>query len=101
MLAKFGKFSWRDNLSYRLYTLGPLCLWQCFCICLLTYVDIRNTDQLSWAINYISATWYFHHLFDQAKETFLFVSAALSALTNERLQRVIILICNNIKITIH
>ena len=23
-------FSWRDNSSYRLYTLGPLCLWQCF-----------------------------------------------------------------------
>ena len=22
-------FSWRDNSSYRLYTLGPLCLWQC------------------------------------------------------------------------
>ena len=22
--------SWRDNSSYRLYTLGPLCLWQCF-----------------------------------------------------------------------
>ena len=35
-LAKFGTkesgilFSWRDNSSYRLYTLGPLCLWQCF-----------------------------------------------------------------------
>ena len=23
-------FSWRDNSSYRLYTLGLLCLWQCF-----------------------------------------------------------------------
>ena len=23
-------FSWRDNSSYRLYALGPLCLWQCF-----------------------------------------------------------------------
>ena len=22
-------FSWRDNLSLRCYTLGPLCLWQC------------------------------------------------------------------------
>ena len=22
-------FSWRDNSSYRLYTLGPLCFWQC------------------------------------------------------------------------
>ena len=35
-MAKFGTnasgilFSWRDNSSYRLYTLGPLCLWQCF-----------------------------------------------------------------------
>ena len=48
MLAKFGTnaggatwwsnveliqveplFGWRDNSSYRLYTLGPLCLWQC------------------------------------------------------------------------
>ena len=36
-LAKFGTNamafhfnSWRDNSSYRLYTLGPLCLWQCF-----------------------------------------------------------------------
>ena len=35
-LPKFGTnvssilFSWRDNSSYRLYTLGPLCLWQCF-----------------------------------------------------------------------
>ena len=34
--AKYGTnasgilFSWRDNPSYRLYTLGPLCLWQCF-----------------------------------------------------------------------
>ena len=37
MLAKFGTnasgilFSWRDTSSYRLYTLGPLCLWQCLC----------------------------------------------------------------------
>ena len=23
-------FSWRDNSSFRCYTLGPLCLWQCF-----------------------------------------------------------------------
>ena len=36
MLAKFVTdasgilFSWRDNSSYRLYTLGPLCPWQCF-----------------------------------------------------------------------
>ena len=36
MVAKFGTnasgatISWRDNSSYRLYTLGPLCLWQCF-----------------------------------------------------------------------
>ena len=22
--------SWRDNSSFRCYTLGPLCLWQCF-----------------------------------------------------------------------
>ena len=36
-LAKFETnasgilFSWRDNSSYRLYTImGPLCLWQCF-----------------------------------------------------------------------
>ena len=35
-MAKFGTnasgilFSWRDNSSYRLYILGPLCLWQCF-----------------------------------------------------------------------
>ena len=34
-LAKFGisasgiLFSWRDNSRFRLYTLGPLCLWQC------------------------------------------------------------------------
>ena len=35
-LAKFGTnatgilFSWRDNSSSRVNTLGPLCLWQCF-----------------------------------------------------------------------
>ena len=35
MLAKFVTnasgilFSWRDNSSFRPYTLGPLCLWQC------------------------------------------------------------------------
>ena len=23
-------FSWKDNSSFRCYTLGPLCLWQCF-----------------------------------------------------------------------
>ena len=22
--------SWRDNSSFKCYTLGPLCLWQCF-----------------------------------------------------------------------
>ena len=36
MLAKFLTnacgilFSWRDNSSFRCYTLGLLCLWQCF-----------------------------------------------------------------------
>ena len=25
------QYSWKDNSSYKLYTLGPLCLWQCFC----------------------------------------------------------------------
>ena len=24
------QYSWKDNSSYKLYTLGPLCLWQCF-----------------------------------------------------------------------
>ena len=23
------QYSWKDNSSYKLYTLGPLCLWQC------------------------------------------------------------------------
>ena len=26
------QYSWKDNSSYKLYTLGPLCLWQCFCV---------------------------------------------------------------------
>ena len=44
MLAKFWTnasgllFSWRDNSSFRCYTLGPLCLWQCFKECLTAFV---------------------------------------------------------------
>ena len=34
-------FSWKDNSSYRLYTLGPLCLWQCFVI-------FSNATQFGW-----------------------------------------------------
>ena len=30
------KTSWRDYSRYGVYTLGPLCLWQCFCFLLST-----------------------------------------------------------------
>ena len=50
-MAKFGTnasgilFSWRDNSSFRCYTLGPLCLWQCLLyayIYTLTYFTARE-----------------------------------------------------------
>ena len=34
------QYSWKDNSSYKLYTLGPLCLWQCFFENLL--VDVHD-----------------------------------------------------------
>ena len=51
-MAKLGTntsgilFSLRDNSSYRLYTLGPLCLWQCFVKSLDSRLDggIGNQD---------------------------------------------------------
>ena len=37
-------FSWRDNSSFRVNTLGPLCLWQCF----------FDSSQLSWRFHFFS-----------------------------------------------
>ena len=45
-MAKFGFnasgiiFWWRDNSSYKLYTLGPLCLWQCFFDAFPKYIQV-------------------------------------------------------------
>ena len=32
LVAPLHGKSWKDNSSYKLYTLGPLCLWQCLFI---------------------------------------------------------------------
>ena len=58
-LAKFGTkasgilFSWRDNSSYRLYsrvyTLGPLCLWQC-----LGYIHLHVWGPKSFSVKHDS-----------------------------------------------
>ena len=48
-MAKFGTnasgilFSWRDNSSYRLHTLGPLCLWQCLFVFLVVFLSAMMT----------------------------------------------------------
>ena len=54
-LAKFGTnasdilCSWRDNSSYRLYILGPLCLWQC-----LGYIHLHVWGPKSFSVKHDS-----------------------------------------------
>ena len=66
MLAKFETnpsgifFSWRVDLSYRINTLGPLCLWQCLNMGLtqsVTFVKIliqMNVRIYSYQQNYMN-----------------------------------------------
>ena len=66
------KTSWRDYSRYGVYTLGLLCLWQCFCFLLSTgymeeasvVVPNRNLTVVAlWLVLHIISTFLFMLLF--------------------------------------